>query len=224
MNSKERAVADALKPVGLHRQRARAIKLAAKCLVSSFDGQIPNRYSKLIEIPGIGDYSAKAIQSFAFGQPVAIVDSNVERIIRRVFFNRLSQSADKGRVATIAADLLPHSGHQEFNYALLDIGRTICRYKDPSCLDCPIWAYCDFGRHGSNEDSRLPMSKPSSAAVEIKALRQERGLSLKSLALRSGVSKLTIINLEAGRTHPRASTIRKIASAIGVDPKRWGHE
>ena len=223
-HSTERALVSALEPVGLQRQRGRTIKCAAAWLIKSCGGQIPNSFSKLKEVPGIGDYSARAIQCFAFGQGVAIVDSNVERIICRVFSNRVRDSATRQLVAEIAAALLPISGHKEFNYALLDIGRTICRYKDPACDRCPLSSLCDFVRGDDQSTSQRERTKLSTAATEIRSIRKKRGYSLKSLAYRSGVSKLTIIRLEAGTSQPRPATVRKIAKAMGVDPTRWAHK
>ena len=91
-NASEPKLAASLASLGLQNQRSKAMKSAAEWLVEVEASRIPTDFDRLAAIPGIGDYSAAAICSFAFNQRACIVDSNVERIIKRVFYRDLPQN------------------------------------------------------------------------------------------------------------------------------------
>lgn len=129
-----------LQPIGLYRQRAKQLKQIAEHIVEEFDGEIPSEYEVLLEIPGIGDYTASAITCFSYNKTKAIVDSNVERILKRAFNVRGKQ------LKTIADILIDPSSPDLYNYGMLDLGATICNYRFPECPKCPVKKYCSFGR------------------------------------------------------------------------------
>jgi len=197
-----------LKAIGLHRQRARGFSAMAAHIKADEAGRIPASLDRLLAIPGLGDYSARAVLSFGFDRAAAIVDSNVERVLKRVFGSVLPPRPARGVIQSIADGVLPRSQHRQFNFALLDHAADICRYRDPRCSDCQLRSICDFGRglvkspHIS-EDGRL-----------LRKRRQSRRLSLVELSRRARVSKLTIINIEAGRTQPRADTLERLRRAM----------
>ena len=201
----EDELAQVLMPIGLSRQRARSIRQLALALAQQHNG-IPTTMDQLRSLPGIGEYTAQAVLSFGHGIPVAVVDGNVERVIGRVFQGILDSSSDRKTVLKIAADLLPRKYHRSFNFALLDLGALVCRPARPRCNECPLQKLCDYA-------VVPPISRTHSA---LRAIRHERGLSLMGLANKAGVSKLTIVNIEAGRVAPRTQTLRKIAHAMGV--------
>ena len=113
----------ALSGVGLQHQRTRDIKHLADWLLSRYDGGIPSDLKALLNVPGLGSYSAGAIMSFGFGEPVAILDANVERILFRVFGNKLPSRPSRVLLYEFAQSLLPREGHRDYNYGLLDLGR-----------------------------------------------------------------------------------------------------
>ena len=208
----------ALSGVGLQNQRARAIKRLAEWLLSKHDGRIPGNLQDLMEVPGLGSYSASAILSFGHDVPIAILDANVERILNRVFENTLPSRPSKALLNETAQQLLPEYGHREYNYGLLDLGRLVCRYVDPRCGDCPLATVCDyFARSGEDETYRVEndMNNPPS---KLRAIRLDRGLSLKRLAEIAKVSKLTVIRIESGKTSPRRETLEKLGHALQVRP------
>ena len=180
---------------------------------------MPCDLASLLEVPGLGDYSAAAILSFGYGTPIAILDTNVERIIMRVFGNSFPQRPSKTALNEVAQWLLPSDKHREYNYGLLDLGRLICRYADPKCDVCPLNSICDFWTKSSAENVGGESKNPSdNTQSKLKIARQHSGLSLQRLAEFAGVSKLTIIRIESGKTSPRHETLERLAIALQVEP------
>jgi A/G-specific adenine glycosylase len=138
-----------LAPIGLHRQRAHAIKTATSFIVGTF-GCVPSSLKELLQIPGIGPYSSRAILSFAYGQKYGVVDSNVLRIVSRY-------AGEAHITLPLAQDYIdavvpPHS-HEVFNWGMLDIGAKVCRYGRPQCELCPLLPGCRTARL-QNSDRR----------------------------------------------------------------------
>lgn len=198
----EEELAQSFGPIGLAMQRARSTHRLARALANLPDG-IPVKFSSLLSLPGIGEYSARAILSFGWRVPVAVVDGNVERILRRVFQDHINLDASKSTIQDIADQLVPPKAHRDFNFALIDLGSSVCRPAKPLCNECPLRLHCDY--------AIAPKEPPRSS---LRADRLSQGFSLLELARRAGVSKLTLINIEAQRTKPRADTLRKISQAL----------
>ena len=220
-------VATVLAPIGLQQQRAQSVKALARHLVEHEGGSIPEDLDRLLAIPGVGEYSARAILSFAFGVPVAIVDSNVERVFQRVFLHSLPSRPGLPLYQTVADKLLPTKHQREFNWGILDLAALVCRPGLPRCEECPLTKVCDYylaelPSTASKAPTHPPVPGPAAQAQSptsgLRALRKARGLSLVELARQSGVSKLTIIKIEAGRTSPRGTTLRKLAKVLAVPP------
>lgn len=129
--------------VGLQKQRAVSALRMARHICGELGGELPVDYGVLRRIPGVGDYTACAVLSFGFGVPVAAVDSNVVRILTRVFESYLGTDASKGTIRALAQAVLPENGHEAFNYALLDLGATVCRYRYERHGVCPLKPMCD---------------------------------------------------------------------------------
>jgi A/G-specific adenine glycosylase len=99
----------------------------------------------LIALPGVGDYSARAVLSFAFGEDVPIVDTNVARFLYRLCGLPGPMPANPARkrsLIELAGELVPAGRAKEFNLAILDLCAQICRPKNPLCTDCPVNLYC----------------------------------------------------------------------------------
>ena len=129
--------------------RARNIHTAAKVIVEKFGGQIPDNWEEIKTLPGIGQYSAGAILSIAYGQAIPAVDGNVRRILCRLFAIRkpVDDTREQKQLQTLAASLIPVKHPGDFNQALMDLGATICRAKNPDCLHCPITDLCQARLH-----------------------------------------------------------------------------
>lgn len=130
-----------LSKVGLQRQRAKGFKEAANYMFAH--GGIPRDLEGLSRVPHIGPYSAAAVTSFAYGARAAVVDSNVERILKRVFNTALPEKPNRRLLEELAWELLPLRQHRRFNWGLLDLGALVCRYVRPKCAECPLRNVCD---------------------------------------------------------------------------------
>jgi A/G-specific adenine glycosylase len=130
--------------IGYHKRRADILIHIAKYLTEEHGDQIPKTREELLEIPHVGHYTANAILSLGYGVPSAMVDSNVDRIIKRLFMEHLRQKAPLRMIQTTADKLAPKDNNQFYNLALLDFGALVCRYGIPKCRICSISKSCDY--------------------------------------------------------------------------------
>jgi A/G-specific adenine glycosylase len=136
-----------VRPLGLG-YRAKELRQIARTLVSLFGGAVPSEISELMLLPGVGEYAARAVSCFAFGQHVAIVDINVARFLYRVFDISEPFPANPARKRSLiemATNLLPKGHAREFNLAILDLCAAVCRPTRPHCEICIIRKYCGYG-------------------------------------------------------------------------------
>jgi len=119
--------------------RARHLHSAAQMIVDQLNGLIPDNRETLSGLPGIGPYTAGAILSIAFGQPVAAVDGNVRRVLSRLFAVKepMDRQKTQREIQARTEALLPKHSPASFNQALMDLGAMICTPRAPSCQDCP---------------------------------------------------------------------------------------
>jgi A/G-specific adenine glycosylase len=123
--------------LGYYR-RARMLHAAAKLVVSEYGGRFPESSEGLRRLPGIGRYTAAAIASIAYEEPVAVVDGNVERVLGRLAGKRLAGEA----IWQAAGALLDPTRPGDFNQALMELGATICLPRQPRCVLCPVSEFC----------------------------------------------------------------------------------
>lgn len=124
--------------------RARNLHSAARQITADHGGTVPRDPEVLRRLPGIGRYTAGAVASIAYGDPVAAVDTNVARVLSRVFRVRgAAKSARRERTLwALAAALLPPRRAGDWNQALMDLGATVCLARRPRCAICPLGAVC----------------------------------------------------------------------------------
>jgi A/G-specific adenine glycosylase len=132
--------------IGYHKLRAIALIEMANFVVKNHGGKIPSSKEALLKVPHIGPYTAGAILSFGYGTPSEMVDSNVDRIIRRFFHSKLQNKESLRIIQLIAKELVPVKHHEIYNWTLLDLGALVCRYDRPKHDQCPIEAVCDYPR------------------------------------------------------------------------------
>ena len=123
--------------LGYYR-RARMIHAAAKVIVGDLAGKFPKTAVDWQALPGIGRYTSAAIASIAFGEPVAVVDGNVERVLQRFFGQQLAPE----KCWRLAESLLDRARPGDFNQAMMELGATLCTPRAPSCLTCPVVELC----------------------------------------------------------------------------------
>lgn len=124
--------------------RARNLHATAKTVMNRHAGNFPEEIEQMRQLPGIGKYTAHAVASFAFDQPVPIVEANTGRVLARLFNLRKSIDSGPGRrtLWQYAARLLPKSDAATFNSALLDLGALVCVARKPKCDVCPVETFC----------------------------------------------------------------------------------
>ena len=124
--------------------RARNLHAAAKEVVSRFGGVFPKDYEDVLSLPGIGEYTAAAVCSFAYRQPYAVLDGNVFRVLARLFAIDLPIDGGKGKkyFAGLAQELLDRKHPDVYNQAIMDFGAVQCVPKSPDCAICPLNDRC----------------------------------------------------------------------------------
>ncbi|HEX2457504.1 MAG TPA: A/G-specific adenine glycosylase [Vicinamibacterales bacterium] len=139
----ESAVADTWRPLG-YNIRPRRLHAIARESVARFGGELPSDEETLRSFKGIGAYTAGAVLSFAFGQRAAILDTNVARVLFRVFVGRGAPRAHAMRrhLWDVSRTVLPVRHVFDFNQALMDFGATLCTARKPKCLLCPMREDC----------------------------------------------------------------------------------
>ena len=133
----EDQVLSAWSGLGYYR-RARMLHRCAQEVVHKNDGRLPQNSDALLELPGIGRYTAAAIASIAFSEPIAVVDGNVERVLRRITGNNLTSA----QTWQTAQEFLVTSRPGDFNQAMMELGATLCLPRMPKCAACPVRKWC----------------------------------------------------------------------------------
>lgn len=124
--------------------RARNLHRAAGRVCEQFHGRLPDRWRDMCSLPGVGDYIAAAVLSMAYGQPYAVVDGNVKRVLARLFAMAAPVNQPRSTTAfrKIAQNLLDHRRPGVFNQAVIELGALVCRPRRPECTICPLTADC----------------------------------------------------------------------------------
>lgn len=124
--------------------RARNLLTAARQVVADHTGAFPKTYDELKELKGVGEYTAAAIGSIAFGLPEPVVDGNVYRVLARVFGidTPIDSTAGRKEFRALAAELMDHAHPGDHNQAVMELGATICTPRNPACDRCALSAKC----------------------------------------------------------------------------------
>lgn len=133
-------VREAWYPLG-YNVRPLRLREIARTALRDHGGRLPTTRDELLRLPGIGPTTAGAVLSFAFGQDAPILDTNVRRVLRRVFIGERARPRDRV-LWDLEADLLPPGRAYDFNQALMDVGATICTARRPRCAACPLSRLC----------------------------------------------------------------------------------
>lgn len=122
--------------------RARNLYRCVHVLMEKHNGNFPRTKKELLTLPGIGSYTAAAIESIAFQQPAVVVDANVERVISRLYAIQSFLPAAKEEIHQYATALSPLKRPGDYAQALMDLGSMVCTPKSPQCTICPIASFC----------------------------------------------------------------------------------
>ncbi len=135
--------------------RARNLHQAARRIQQEHGGRFPRRFEDVLALPGVGRYTAGAVMSFAYGEPAPVLDTNVRRVLTRIFVRRKSPSragADR-RLWALAEAIIPREEVWAFNQALMDFGATICTARTPRCSECSMGSICGFYERARRQEA-----------------------------------------------------------------------
>lgn len=168
--------------LGYYR-RVRALQAAAKAIVQEHGGTFPKDEAGIRALPGIGDYTVGAVLSFAYNRPAPLVDANVSRVFARVFNDAtpIDSPAGRKRHWAWAAQLVHPTEPRAYNSALMELGQTICTGGEPTCLLCPVRAFCK-----AESPAALPVKLPKKETLTAEHhdlwVLTERGLLMEKQA------------------------------------------
>lgn len=142
-----------------YNRRAMNLQRAAAQVAELYEGVLPGDLKTLRSLPGVGEYTAAALACFAMGQQVAVIDTNVRRVLGRVFYG--PEGVPDKEIANIAAQALPEGEAWSWNQALMDLGATVCTSRRPTCLLCPVRSDCQaagafMAPNGAVAEARAP--------------------------------------------------------------------
>jgi A/G-specific adenine glycosylase len=174
--------------------RALRLKRLAEIVLHKHRGRLPESVSELEELPGIGRYTANALACFSFGKRVPVVDTNIRRVLTRMYPPKGRTSARKEEdIWTLAESLLPPDSSHDWNQALMDLGATICVVARPKCELCPLVGLCPSAHQIRRRKPGTRKSEPERDGIPnriyrgrtVQALREsksQRGLTISALA------------------------------------------
>lgn len=126
--------------------RARRLKTASRMILGDYNGKVPSERKQLLNLLGVGDYIANAVLCFAFGKDVPLLDSNVIRVIKRVF--SVESSKERARTDKVlwefAGSLVPKGKAIDYNRGILDFAAKVCTARNPICSVCPVNYVCNY--------------------------------------------------------------------------------
>ena len=205
--------------------RARNLKKAAQTVVEDFGGVFPDSYDGLRRLAGVGDYTAGAILSIAFGQPVPAVDGNVLRVAARLTGDSRNVLEPKVRAdfRRAMAETMPHDRPGDFNQALMDLGAAVCLPGGkPLCGQCPAASFCAARQQGTQ--ALLPVREKKKEKREIPLtvfamVREDGGAALRQRPKNGLLAGLWELPHVEG-TLDETAAARQLA-AWGVTVLRW---
>jgi len=167
--------------LGYYR-RARMLHKAAKAVVMEQDSVMPRTAAGLRQLPGIGVYTSAAVASIAYGEPIAVIDGNVERVVQRLAGWGSDKSEGQAELMRnidgLANLLLDPTRAGDFNQAMMELGATVCLPKNPQCLTCPISSACKTrGEHPTPVRARM-RSQDAAYALVVRSRYKHREVLL----------------------------------------------
>jgi A/G-specific adenine glycosylase len=179
-----------------YNSRAVRLKQLAEAVCERFGGEMPRETATLRELPGVGPYTAAAIRAFAFDLDDAPVDTNVRRIVHRLFFGlEFPPKASPSELDERASELVPSGEAHDWNSAMMDLGATLCTARAPKCLLCPLRATC------------------AAAPIDAAALEAARSVNAKPRSPQEALRFQDTTRYARGRIVDR---LRELPAGVGI--------
>ncbi len=170
----EEQLRNAISGLGYYR-RFRMMRQAAEYILSNLKGVFPKTYHDLLELPGVGVYTASAISSICFNEPYPVIDGNVERVLCRLFDIRkpVNDPKLKKEYPTLVEGFFDSKNSGDFNQAMMELGQKLCRPSSPNCEECVFSLACVSNKNSSQSVSPGPKLKKSFQEVfcEVEVLK-----------------------------------------------------
>ena len=213
--------------LGYYR-RARMLHKAAKVVAGELAGRFPRTAVALRALPGIGEYTSAAIASIGFGEAVAAIDGNVERVLTRVF-GWDEKTALLSRLREAAAQLLAQHRPGDFNQAMMELGATVCLPRGPLCLQCPVQRQCATrGEHAVGERKKMKSQQAAYAFLQRTSRRRPPEILLaqrpKHASLMPGMWELPVIDAETALTERRLFEVRHSITVTSYHVTVYGYK
>jgi len=203
--------------------RARNLHRAASTILERFGGELPSSQEELLELPGVGRYTAGAVASIAFDRPAPVLDGNVERVLARYLGVRKNVRGPSGRAALwdAAARLVSGPNPGELNQALMELGATLCSPRAPRCPCCPIHRGCIAQRDGDADSLPRKAARTRPRAMRAVAALVRRGPRVLAVrrppgGLLGGLWELPGGTVRRGEA-PRDALCRAIRDQTGLE-------
>jgi len=143
--------------------RARNMLATARMVQASYGGVFPKEYNQILQLRGVGEYTAAAIASIAFSLPYAVLDGNVQRVLSRIYNETTPVNSTVGKkiYASLAQGLLSVKNPGKFNQAMMELGALVCSPQKPDCESCPVWRYCKARQENTMTNLPVKLQKKS---------------------------------------------------------------
>jgi len=205
--------------------RARNLHAAAKTIVAEHNGEFPRDLKAALSLPGIGRYTAAAVLSIAYDEPLAVLDGNVARVLARLGAVRGDLRTPRTWTSLLktADQLLSRSAASDWNQALMELGETICTPQSPQCAACPISRWCKAHAQGLANEIPAPRKKRPTVNVKIAAAifrdPQGRTLLVKDPGAHDHVlfSRMWQFPAVEVKRHPSAELAKHLHATLGTN-------
>jgi A/G-specific adenine glycosylase len=201
--------------------RARNLHACAQAVSDRHDGRFPEDEASLLALPGIGRYTAAAIQAIAFDRPASAVDGNVERVIARLYAIETPLPDAKPDIQVRAARLVPQQRAGDYAQAMMDLGATVCIPRTPRCVICPLMQNCKGRKLGIAEElpRRAPKAeKPTRRGLAFVLLRKDGAVLLRKRPTKGLLGGMDEVPSSAWREGPFVESSAMTEAPV---PARW---
>jgi A/G-specific adenine glycosylase len=205
--------------------RARNLHAAAKTIVAQHNAEFPRNLKAALGLPGIGHYTAAAVLSIAYDEPLAVLDGNVARVLARLGAVRgdLRTPSTWRNLLKTADQLLARTAASDWNQALMELGETICTPQSPHCAACPIGRWCEAHAQGLAHQIPAPRKKRATVNVKIAAAIFHDPLGCTLLVKDPGAhdhvlfSRMWQFPAVEVKRNPRAELTKHLRSTLGMN-------